>query len=112
MAHLIRTSDRAGDSGSRSEAISWNEDGTFKEVVSRSPVVGCSMLVGGSTARSYSYQDWWLTTTVTQILEELKDDTTHYVRFKTGNSEYEWWEGLHPNERKENERERKSPGQV
>lgn len=87
MAKLRRISDGAGDTGARSEAIVWNEDGTFKEVVGTRPVVGCSMLVGSVTARTYQHQDYWLTTPVTEILEERED----YVRFKTGNSEYEWW---------------------
>lgn len=85
MARLRRTRDGAGDVGARSEAIAWNEDGTFKEIVGRRPVVGCSILVGSVTARTYHNQDYWLTTPVTEILEERKD----YVRFKTENSEYE-----------------------
>lgn len=88
MARLRRISDGAGDMGARSEAIAWDENGRFKEVVGRRPVVGCSMLVGSVTARTYQHQDYWLTTPVTEILEERED----YVRFKTGNSEYEWWE--------------------
>ncbi len=87
MAKLRRISDDAGDMGARSEAIAWNEDGSFKEIVGRRPVVGCSMLVGSVTARTYQHQDYWLTTPVTEILEERED----YVKFKTGNSEYEWW---------------------
>ena len=58
------------ESGQRVEAISWNEDRTFKEVTEHKPVVGCSLLVGSVTARSYSDQDFWLTTTVTEIIEE------------------------------------------
>jgi hypothetical protein len=87
MGRLRRTSDGAGDSGSTCQAISWNEDGTFKEVVSNRPTVGCSFLVGAATARTYSSQDYWLTTVVTEILEERED----YVKFKTGNSEYEFF---------------------
>jgi len=87
MAKLRRISDGKGDSGARSEAIKWDEAGRFKEILGDRPIVGCSMLVGSVTARSYSYQDYWLTTEVTEILEE-KDD---YVKFKTGNSTYEWW---------------------
>jgi len=86
MAILRRIRDDKGDQGSRSEAIAWNDDGSFKEVVSNRPTIGCSMLVGSVTARSYSSKDFWLTTPVTEILEERED----YVRFKTGNSEYEW----------------------
>lgn len=85
MARLVRVSDGSGDSGTRVEAISWNEDGSFKEVVGNHPIVGCSLLVGSVTARSYSGQDYWLTTKITEIIEERED----YIRFKTGNSEYE-----------------------
>lgn len=79
------------ESGQRIEAIAWNEDGHFKEVVDSKPVVGCSLLVGSVTARSYSNQDYWLTTKVTEILEEKKDSNGFYefVRFKTENSVYE-----------------------
>jgi hypothetical protein len=87
MARLQRISDGRGDQGARSQAIAWHEDGTFKEVVSHRPTINCSMLVGSVTARSYSAQDYWLTTPVTEILE----DTGEYVKFKTGNSIYEWW---------------------
>lgn len=86
MPRLRRIRDGAGDSGARSEAIAWNEDGTFKEVVSDRPTVGCSMLVGSISARSYSNQDYWLTTPVTEIIK----DTPDLVIFRTGNSEYEW----------------------
>lgn len=86
MPILKRIPDGAGDQGSRSEAIAWNEDGTFKEIVGHRPTVGCSMLVGSVTARTYSRQDYWLTTVVTEILEERED----YVKFKTENSIYEW----------------------
>jgi len=99
MANLRRISDGAGDSGGRSEAIAWNKDRSFKEVVGRRPVVGCSMLVGSFTARSYASQDYWLTTTVKEILEELSNDDCDYVKFSTGNSVYEWWEGVYPEEK-------------
>jgi hypothetical protein len=98
MANLKRTYDSAGDSGARSEAIAWHEDGKFKEIVGRRPTIGCSMLVGSVTARSYSSQDYWLTTPVTEILEEITNDDTDYVKFRTGNSVYEWWEGTYPHE--------------
>lgn len=83
---LRRVSDHYGDTGARSEAIEWNEDRTVKQIVSNRPTIGCSMLVGAMTARSYSGQDYWLTTPVTEILEEEEN----YVKFKTTNSVYEW----------------------
>jgi hypothetical protein len=87
MGLLRRVSDGAGDSGSRCEAIAWNDDGTFKEVVGNFPVIGCSFLVGSLNARSYSSQDFWLTTRVTEIIEQKED----YWKFRTGNSVYEFW---------------------
>jgi hypothetical protein len=99
MATIRRIKDGKGDQGARSEAIKWNEDGTFKEVIDSKPTIGCSMLVGSVTARSYSKQDYWLTTEVTEILEEIKNDDTFYIRFKTRNSEYEWWTGKYPKEK-------------
>ena len=79
------------EQGARVEAIAWNEDRTYKEVVDSIPVVGCSLLVGSVTARSYSAQDYWLTTVVTEILEERRDEDgmMEFVRFKTENSVYE-----------------------
>ncbi len=99
MAKLRRTRDGEGEEGSMTEAIAWNEDGTFKEIVGESPVVGCSMRVGSPFARSYSTRDWWMTTVITEILETIKNEETHYVRFKTQNSEYEWWIGKYPKEK-------------
>jgi len=79
------------EQGQRIEAIAWNEDRSFKEIVDSKPVVGCSLLVGSVTARSYSSQDYWLTTKITEILEEKKDEDGFYesIRFKTENSVYE-----------------------
>lgn len=74
------------EGGARSEAIKWNKDGTLKEIVDYKPTVGCSMLVGSVTARSYSDRDYWLTTEVLEILEETED----IVKFRTKNSIYEW----------------------
>jgi hypothetical protein len=94
--YLRRTRDGAGDSGARSEAIAWRDDNRFDKVVDYKPTVGYSMLVGSLSARSYSFQDYWLTTVVTEILEEINSDDVHYIKFKTGNSEYEWWNGEYP----------------
>jgi hypothetical protein len=87
MAKLKRITDGEGFVGSRSEAIKFNDKGLFEKIVSSKPTIGCSMLVGTVTASSYSSRDYWITTEVTEILEE-KDE---YIRFKTKNSEYEWW---------------------
>lgn len=81
------------ESGNLCEAIRWNEDRTFKESVGNKPVVGCSMRVGSRFARSFSAQDWWLTTEVTEIVseKEIKEgkQLVTVIQFKTKNSTYE-----------------------
>jgi hypothetical protein len=72
------------EAGARVEAIEWTEEGKFKGVKDNKPVVGCSLLVGSVSARSYSNQDYWLTTVVTEIVQERDD----YIEFKTENSKY------------------------
>jgi hypothetical protein len=95
---LYRTRDGAGDSGPMSLALSVieDEDGNRKFerdpetglIVNKGnrPIIGCVMQVGSIYARTYQAQDYWMTTPITEILEDTQD----YVRFRTGNSEYEW----------------------
>lgn len=84
---LRRTRDGAGDSGPMSEAIVPKPEGGYPDIeVAARPRVGVAIRVGSPYARSYQAQDWWMTTVITEILE----DEPEYVRFKTGNSEYEW----------------------
>lgn len=81
---LVRTRDGAGDSGPMSIALrkgaSGIEDGGTR------PVVGYAVRVGAIGSRTYSYQDYWTTTYVTEITYDTEDE----VHFKTGNSEYVW----------------------
>jgi len=87
MPSLRRLSDGAGDSGAMSVAMRLSVSGDGWVVEGERPIVGCVMKVGSISARSYSYQDWWMTTEVTEILE----DTPEMVRFLTrSGSEYEW----------------------
>ncbi len=89
---LYRTRDEAGDSGNMSMAL-WKDpvSGEIESEHNAVPRVGVVMRVGSSYARSYSGQDYWQTTYISEILEDRnEEDGTHYIRFKTGNSEYEW----------------------
>ena len=54
MAILKRVSDGKGDQGSRVEAIKWDKVKGTTEVVGHKPIIGCALLVGSVTARSYS----------------------------------------------------------
>lgn len=69
------------EQGSRVESIDWNDNGTLKSIAGHIPIVGCSLLVGSVTARSYSTQDYWLTTTVSEILESKLDDKGRPISF-------------------------------
>ena len=83
---LRRDRDGAGDSGPMS-LVAWQlEDGTIKYEHGARPRVGAIVMVGSLGGRSYAAQDYWATTTVTEILE----DTEFRMRFKTGNSVYTW----------------------
>lgn len=91
MASLRRVTDGKGDDGSMVQAIRWNEDGSFKEVAGNYPMVGCSLRVGSVTARTYSNQDWWMTTVIEEILEEEElPNGRKYCKFRTANSIYEF----------------------
>lgn len=87
MYSLRRESDGAGDSGGMSLALWFGEDFEVQEQYNARPKVGVCMRVGSMFARSNQAQDWWQTSTITEILEE----NDHYVRFRTSNSIYEWW---------------------
>lgn len=90
---LRRTRDGAGDSGLMSLAIRPNAGPGDEHVYEHGarPSVGVVMRVGSISGRTYAAQDYWQTTRITEILEErTEEDGTEYVRFKTGNSEYEW----------------------
>jgi hypothetical protein len=83
---LIREKDGVGDSGSMSQAIYPDSKGDACVEENGRPRVGVQMKVGSYTARSMQWQDWWQTTFCLEIIEESEN----YVKFKTGNSVYEW----------------------
>jgi hypothetical protein len=94
---LYRTRDGAGDSGPMSDAVTpiWDDNGKLVDKIveqNARPKVGAAMVVGSPYARTYSRQDWWQTTPITEILDEWIDEETgdDCVRFKTGNSVYIW----------------------
>jgi hypothetical protein len=91
MPTLRRVSDGEGFSGSLVESIAWDEDGLIKEVTGSKPTVGESLRVGSMTAGTYTDRDYWLTTPITEIIKEEKneDGKLTYVMFKTENSVYE-----------------------
>jgi len=70
MAILRRHWDGEGFQGARVE--SW--DRRIGRIVGSEPKVGCCLLVGVvATGRMYSSRDWWLTTDITEIVEDTGD---------------------------------------
>lgn len=88
---LIRETDGAGDSGPMCEILDFE---SYKPIPGETyPRVGCGVRVGSYYVRTYSGQDWWQTSPITEILEESVDrDGYRIVRFKTRNSVYVWRE--------------------
>ena len=78
---LLRESDQLIKVGSQLKFIEWIEDGHFK-AAHNEPKVGYSAILD-----PHRLNYTWLTTTITEILEESEDNT--YLKFKTKNSVYE-----------------------
>lgn len=86
MYSMFRESDSAGDRGGDSTAFWLDSDGAIQSESNARPRIGVALRVGSLSARSYSYQDWWQTTFITEIIEDNGD----HVKFRTGNSVYNW----------------------
>lgn len=81
--YLNRESDNSGNQGSMLRAI----DNTGKQVGENGELhIGCSVQCGSHYARTMQWQDWWLTTPITEFLEV--SDENKLVKFKTKNSIY------------------------
>lgn len=78
---LVRERDGLTKYGREMGWIEWDEDGKFKEKHDK-PAVGLSCILD-----PHRMSFTWLTTSVTDILEERDD----YVKFNTRNSVYELW---------------------
>lgn len=74
--------DGFGDSGRMFNCINFDID----EITHGEIKVGCSVQCGSYLARLFGWQDWIVTTPVTEILS-VNDDQTE-VKFKTQNSTY------------------------
>jgi len=80
-----------GDSGSMSSAERLGLDGKVETITNTKPLVGYSMIVGSITARSFQHQDYWITTPVTKIVKQWRDEESCLnVIFETLNSTYHW----------------------
>ena len=76
---LVRERDELTKQSKGVKWIEWNEDGTFKEQFVEA-AIDRSLLMS-----PFNQFFTWQTTTVTEIIEQRED----YIKFKTGNSNYE-----------------------
>ena len=76
---MIREHDGLTNQSKDIKWLEWNEDGSFKEQFEE-VTIGRSLLM---SPLNHSFT--WQTTTVTEIVEQRED----YIKFKTGNSNYE-----------------------
>jgi len=76
---LVRERDGLTKQSNGVRWIEWNEDGTFKHYFGEA-ATGRSLLMS-----PFNGYFTWQTTLVTEIIEQRED----YIKFKTGNSNYE-----------------------
>ena len=88
---LVRDSDGVGDSGPMSTLI---DPETAQPIPDEDyPCIGYGIRVGSIYGRSFSGQDWWQTSPVTEILHEsVNEEGYSTVKFKTRSSTYTWKE--------------------
>ena len=79
---LVRERDKLTKQSARVTWLEWNEDGTFKAKHDE-PAIGRSLLMS-----PFNQFYTWQTTNVTDIVEQRDG----YIKFKTGNSNYELFE--------------------
>jgi hypothetical protein len=78
---LVRERDGLTKQSKGVKWVEWNEDRSFKEQF-QEVAIGRSLLMS-----PFNHSFTWQTTTVTEIVEQRDD----YIKFKTGNSNYELW---------------------
>lgn len=78
---LERERDGAGDSGPWIEAYDW--DNPHEKMEQNVLEVGKGVRCGSFHARTYSSQDWWLTTPIKEFLEISEDEKE--IKFATQN---------------------------
>lgn len=88
---LVRTDGTAGDSGPMCQIL---DSESYQPIPGETyPRVGCGVRVGSLFGRTYSAQDWWQTSPITEITKEYVSDEGYWtVEFKTKNSSYVWKE--------------------
>lgn len=87
---LVREDGSAGDSGLMCQILDAE---SYTPIPGETyPRVGCGVRVGSPYARTYSAQDWWQTSPVTEIIEEWDINGCRGMKFKTRNSVYIWKE--------------------
>ena len=91
MPTLRRVRDGEGFIGLVVDAIGFDENGKTK-ICGDVPMIGYALKVGSVIAGTYSTRDWWMTSPITEFIKETENENgEYYLKFKTNNSEYEFW---------------------
>lgn len=82
---LRRSIDGAGDSGPMLLAVTYDSETSPPRIEYNVLRLGACVRVGSINGRSYSAQDWWQTTPVTEVLrtEQRKGGLYSLIEFKT-----------------------------
>ena len=86
MASMYSTDGR-GDAGAMSMALHVGDDGNVVYEHNVRPRVGVAMRVGSLAGRTYSSQDYWQTSLITEIIEDTEDQVVFNTR---SGSTYTW----------------------
>lgn len=79
---LKRVDDTLIKIGSRVNWIIWNDDATYQDLVDQ-PKIDSSLVI------DIGVNSWtWMTSAITEIIEDRQDGESRFIHFKTQNSEY------------------------
>ena len=82
---LKRCEDGLVKIGDRVNWIQWNSDLTYRDLAD-GPEIGASLVIDLASIT------WtWMTTQITEIIEDRLDGEVRFINFKTQNSEYHLW---------------------
>lgn len=82
LVYLKRVDDDLVKVGDRANWITWKSDATYQDLVDQ-PEIESSLVIDISSV------SWtWMTSAITQIIEDKIDEEYRFIHFKTENSEY------------------------
>jgi len=88
---LVNNTRNVGDSGGQSTLLREKEDGSMEYKDDSEPEVGWAIRVGSYFASTFSAQDWWQTSKITEVISRTETPQATKVLFRTvSGSTYTW----------------------